>query len=145
MTELRESRPAMASRRGGFAAVGLAMLLAGCGNTAAPLVQPVDAGQPAATGPARTLAQNGVDEHGVPRTGPTLPSPGTPVPNGPAVPPPAQTPPTIQQAARDSDDASQPMAAEPLLDAGGFDPAPMGEPDPDAGSKSQGQAGLPHN
>lgn len=107
------------------AALGsLVLLLAGCGNSPAPTSQPLDAGQ--AVGPASNqhLAQNGSAEHKMPDIG--LP----PMPNGPAPAPnpmPAPMPQSANSAGQSNDDPTQPMAADPLLDAQGFDPSPQSE------------------
>lgn len=114
--------------RAGHATLLLALALAGCNSSPAPLAQPLDAGgAPGINAPQ--LAQNGDRERGL--HGPAGAQPPAP----PPAPPPAAN--TNNAAGRIADTPGEPMAADPMQDAGGFDPTPQDDPD------GAGGAGVP--
>ena len=135
----------------GIVALGfLALAVAGCGSRSAPLSQPLDAGRPAQAGADRHLAENGDHERILPNSGAAALADGNLLTNGthqPAAGAPAPMPQQIAPPAQAADDPTQPMGAEPLLDAGGFEPTPQGggEVDHSSGSNESTSAGTPHN
>ena len=137
--------------RRGFMVLGfLALALAGCGSRSAPLSQPLDAGQPAGPGTDRQLAENGDHERILPNSGAAALADGNLLTNGthqPVAGAPAPMPQQITPPGQAADDPTQPMGAEPLLDAGGFEPSPQGggEVDHSSGSSESTTAGVPHS
>ena len=146
----RSSPMRLPGRRGIAALAFLTLALAGCGSRSALLSQPLDAGPQAQAGSDRHLAENGDHERVLPNGGPAAQGSGDLLTNGahppvagPAMPIPQQIAPPPQAA----DDPTQPAGAEPLLDAGGFDPTPQGggAVDHSAGSSDTTTAGGLHN
>ena len=142
----RSSPMRLPGRRGIAALAFTALVLAGCGSRSAPLSQPLDAGQQAQAGTDRHLAENGDHERVLPNGGPAAQGGGDLLTNGahppvagPAMPIPQQIAPPPQAA----DDPTQPTGAEPLLDAGGFEPTPQsgGELDHNSGNNSGNNSG----
>ena len=128
----------------------LALALAGCGSRSAPLSQPLDADPMAQQGTDRQLAENGNHERILPNSGAAALANGNVLTNGthqPAAAAPAPIPPQITPPAAAADDPTKPMGAEPLLDAGGFEPTPQGggEVDHSSDSSESTTAGALHN
>ena len=146
----RSSPMRLPGRRGIAALAFLTLALAGCGSRSALLSQPLDAGPQAQAGSDRHLAENGDHERVLPNGAPAAQGAGDVLMNGAHQPVPGAAmpiPPQIAPPAQAADDPTQPTGAEPLLDAGGFDPTPQGggEIDHSAGSRESTTAGGLHN
>ena len=131
----------------GAVALGLlALALAGCGSRSAPLSQPLDVGKSAKPGPDQHLAENGDHERMMPHAitntqggGDLLTNGARPASAGAANPAPQRIAPPEPS----NDDPTQPTAAEPLLDAGGFDPTPQDGGEADHSTASGDMATVP--
>ena len=124
----------------------LALALAGCGSGSAPLSQPLDVGKSVKSGPDQHLAEKGDHDRTMPHVIPNaqggsdlLTNGARPATAGAANPAPQR----IAPPETSNEDPTQPTAAEPLLDAGGFDPTPQDGGEADHSTASGDMATVP--